>query len=567
MVEPSDRRWTAVIASTIAIFASALYVQTLTFPFVYFDDDLYVFQNPVVSKGLTWKGIVWAFTSGHAANWHPLTWLSHMADVQLFGMAAGGHHATNVVFHGGNSALLYLLLNRVTGASGKSACVAVLFAIHPVNVESVAWVSERKNVLSTFFLLATMFAYARYVERPGVARYAHVFLGLTLGLMAKPMLVTLPFLLLLLDYWPLNRYGEQRSAQYLTRFTRLVYEKIPLFGLSAISCAATYVAQQRGQALDAMPPISLTARAANAALAYAGYLKHLVFPLHLSAIYPHPAEDFSRFGAIAAGILLCVLTAVSVWCIRRAPHAYVGWFWFLGSLVPVIGLVQVGYQAMADRYLYVPAIGIFAIAVWGVNALIEYQRVGQRFATGIAVVVFALLAVLCWRQTTYWRGTVPLFEHAIAVTGANAEAHNHLGYYYLTQDRPGDAIPHFEAARQDRPDLAATYTNWGAALRMQGDPAGAVEMYAEALRLNPGNPVPRTNIGIALLHLGRAEEARTHLEEAVERDPTSANAHAYLGVALIALGEPETAAQHVYKALELDPDHSQARAALDALTP
>jgi len=551
---------TSVVAIGIALAALALYARTFFFPFVYFDDDLYVFQNAVVSAGLSWKGAVWAFVSGYAANWHPLTWLSHMIDVQAFGMAAGGHHAINVAFHAVNSALLFLLLNRMTNAPGRSACVALLFAIHPTNVESVAWISERKNVLSTFVMLVTLIAYARYAGWPSFGRYAVVFLGMALGLMAKPMLVTLPFILLLLDYWPLNRLGKIPA---IPRFGSLAYEKLPLFALSSASCAVTYWAQLRGQAMDATPEISFVARMATVATAYIGYLKNLVFPVHLSVIYPHPGEGFSRAAAVGAILLLCVLTTLAVAGVRRMPSAVTGWLWFVGALVPVIGFVQVGYQAMADRYLYVPAIGIFVAVVWGVSAAFERAHVRRSVAFGVTAAIVAVLVVLSWRQISFWRGTAPLFEHAIAATDSNAEAHNHLGYYYLMQDRPGAAIPHFEAAQRERPELAATYTNWGAALRMQGDAAGAVKMYAEALRLRPSDPVPLTNMGIALLQLGRAQEARMYLERAIESDPSSAAAHAYLGVALSGTGDSAAADKHLRKALELDPE--QARAILDAL--
>lgn len=560
-----QRQRPATIAAVLAFAAVALYARTVAFPFVYFDDDLYIFQNEVVSSGVTPAGVVWAFTTGQVANWHPLTWLSHMIDVQCFGMWAGGHHAVNVFIHGANTALLFLALRTLTGATARSACVALLFAVHPVNVESVAWVAERKNLLSTFFLLMAIIAYARYVERPKVIQYLVVVGVFALGLMAKPMLVTLPFLLLLLDYWPLNRYAGYSPMNAVRRLGWLLWEKTPLFALTIASSAITYAVQQRGAAMEAMPSLSIEARSANAVLAYVSYLGHLIWPWRLAVIYPHPGEAYSAGMSLLALSFLLAVTAVALVLIRRAPYAFVGWFWFLGSLVPVIGLVQIGYQSMADRYLYVPAIGIFVGAVWGIAIVGERLRVGGGALTGFFPFVIAVLSVACCFQISYWRGTVPLFERAIAVTGTNAEAHNHLAYYYLSQNEPEKAIPHCEAAQRDLPSLAATYTNWGAALRMLGDTRGAIIKYVDALHRNPSDSAARTNVGIALLQMGYGEDARVQLEEAVRLAPQSATAHAYLGAAFAEQGRVDDAERHLRRALELDPGFDLAREGLDAL--
>ncbi|GMV92756.1 MAG: hypothetical protein AMXMBFR82_25340 [Candidatus Hydrogenedentota bacterium] len=560
------RQRSGLLALALACCAVALYARTMAFPFVYFDDDMYVFQNSIVSSGLTGAGVVWAFTTGHLANWHPLTWVSHMIDAQCFGMWAGGHHAVNVLIHGANTAMLFLALRALTGATLRSAFVALLFAVHPVNVESVAWISERKNVLSTFFLLATLMAYVRHVELPGFRRYLVVSVIFLLGLMTKPMLVTLPFVLLLLDYWPLNRYAGRTPMQALRRFGRLAYEKIPLFAVSVVSSMVTYAAQHRGEAMSAMAELPFDARLANAVLAYGAYLKHLLWPAGLAAIYPHSGESYSLVTVFVALGILAAISFAAVALIRRAPYLFVGWFWFAGTLVPVIGLVQIGYQSMADRYLYVPAIGVFTAVVWGIADFCEDRPLRRRIALWTGAACVALLAAVCWRQMTYWRGTVPLFERAIAVTETNAEAHNHLAYYYLTQNEPEKAIPHCEAAQEDRPGLAATYTNWGAALRMMGDAQGAIAKYEEALRLKAGDSVIHTNLGIALLQSGRNDDSRKHLEEAVRIDPRSASAHAYLGAALAAMGMPEDAKAHFERALEIDPEYELARSALDALS-
>jgi tetratricopeptide (TPR) repeat protein len=383
--------------------------------------------------------------------------------------------------------------------------------------------------------------------------------------MAKPMLVTLPFVMLLLDYWPLNRFAGRTPTQALRRLAHLAYEKIPYFILTASASGVTYLVQQRGAAMEAMAELSWAAKLANAVLSYANYLGHLAFPVRLAVIYPHAGEDFPLVPALLAFGLVCAITATVLGLVSRAPYLFVGWCWFVGTLVPVIGFVQVGYQAMADRYLYVPAIGIFIAVVWIASAGLSWIQASPSVARGIAGVLISLLFIMCWRQATFWRGTVPLFERAIAVTDANAEAHDHLGYYYLTRNQPDKAIPHFEAAQYDRPNLAATYTNWGAALRMMGDPEGAVGMYERALQLHPSDPIVRTNLGIALLHLGRNQEARKELEIAVDHNPRSAMAHAYLGAALMGLGERDAALDHLREALELDPDHEFARSALDAM--
>ncbi len=560
-----DKLPNVAIASGLALLAAVLYARTVYFPFVYFDDDAYVFNNPYVVSGLTWRGLAWAFTTGHAANWHPLTWISHMADSQVFGLAAGGHHAVNVALHALNSALLFHVLRRMTGAAGRSAFAAALFAVHPLNVESVAWVAERKNVLSMALLLASLLAYLRYVERPGTKRYTLTAFCFALGLLAKPMLVSLPFVLLLLDYWPLRRYdGTRQVGPLLKRSRTLVVEKVPLFMLSLISAIVTYLVQRHGEAMEALAGLSFYTRLANAASAYARYMGKLFWPASLSIIYPYN-EDGPVSGFVLFILLLLVLLTMAVVLYRRRlPYTVVGWFWFLGTLVPVIGLVQVGYQSMADRYMYVPAVGIFIAASWGGYDLLS-RRTRTGICAGLACVTVLLLFSVSWRQERVWSGTVPLFEHAIAVTSNNAAAHNHLGYYYLTENEPARAIVQFKAAHRIDPTLPATYTNWGAALRMQGDPEGAIAQYEEALRLNPDQAVPHANMGVALLHLGRIDEALDQLREAVRLDPSLANAHAYLGIALAIKGHVGEALDHLDQALTLDPNHAQARAALQAL--
>jgi tetratricopeptide (TPR) repeat protein len=528
-----------------------VYVPVRHHEFINFDDPQYVVENRLVREGLTWAGVAWAFTTGYAGNWHPLTWLSHMLDVQLFGLDAGAHHLTSVLLHVANTLLLFGLLYRMTGALLRSAFVAALFAVHPLHVESVAWVAERKDVLSTLFFMLTLHAYAAYTRRRRPAGYALVLGLFALGLMAKPMLVTVPFVLLLLDYWPLAR---ARSA---TR-RGLVLEKLPLIALAVASSVVTLVVQQRGGAVKGLDVLPLGRRLANAVVAYAAYLGKTVWPAHLAAIYPYPASlpwgwvAGATFGIIGVSVL--ALRAA-----RRYPYLPVGWLWYLGTLVPVIGLVQVGGQPTADRYTYIPLVGVFILAAWGTADLVARRpqwRLAVAAAAGMLVVGCAAVAR---RQVQYWRGSIALWEHAISVTRENYRAENNLGLLLSREGRPAEAIPHFVEALRIKPDFAEAHNNLGFALADQGRTREAIAHYTEAVRLIPAYVEAHNNLGVALSGEGRNDEAIREFQEALRLDPALAVSHNNLGAALAKQGRLEEAVRHFSEALRLDPDYADAR--------
>lgn len=454
-----------LIVATLAVFQ-----QLPEYDFVNIDDYYYVTENVHVTRGLTREGIIWAFTTLHANNWHPLTWLSHMLDCQLFGLKPGMHHLTNLLLHMANSTLLLLVLKRMTGALWRSAFAAALFALHPLHVESVAWVAERKDVLSTLFWLLTVWGYAGYVEYPGRNRYLLVLLFFALGLMAKPMLVTLPFILLLLDYWPLGRVklwesreggsgGIQRSSAL-----HLVREKIPFFALTLASGIVTVVAQYKGGAVRSLNLLPLDVRIANALVSYVGYIGKMIWPQHLAIFYPHPGA-LPTWQVVGAGLLLLSLSIILLRAAGRFPYLGVGWLWYLGTLVPVIGLVQVGDQAMADRYTYVPLIGLFVLIAWGIPDLMARWRYRQIALTISAVIVVFCCTVSTWSHVKHWRNGTALFTHAVNVTADNALAHDGLGFALARQGRLDEAIAHYSEALRIKPGYAKARYNLEHALR------------------------------------------------------------------------------------------------------
>ncbi len=558
------------IGAALVVVTLAVYGRCFTYPFVDFDDAAYGTQNPRVAAGLTADGVRWAFTTFENSNWHPLTWLSLQLDVTLFGgQDPGAFHRTNVVLHAANALLLFLVLGRMTGAAWRSAFVAALFAVHPLHVESVAWVSERKDVLSTLFWMLTLAAYAAYARRPGPGRYLLVVLALGLGLLAKAMLVTLPCVLLLLDWWPLGRWrpGPAPAASDVRRppavpLRRLLLEKAPLFGVVLVCCVLTLLAQSRAGAVQSLASYPPDVRAWNALLAYVGYLGKMLWPTHLAVYYPHPGAGVSVARALGAGALLLAITALVLGPGRRRPYLAVGWLWYLGTLVPVIGLVQVGAQAMADRYTYVPLIGPFLLLTWAAADLAAAWRVPRRSLALAAAAVLCACGALTWVQEGSWRSSLDLWEQAVRATGDNLLAHMNLGACYHERGMHYESRKEFERAVALAPGDGAPHYSLGIALAELGKREEAEAQMRRAVELDPGNAWGHHHLGNALKELGRLDEAVAEYRRAVELDPGNAWSHNNLGVALAELGRLDEAAAEYRKALELGDE--RARAGLEA---
>ncbi|MDM8525128.1 tetratricopeptide repeat protein [Desulfococcaceae bacterium HSG8] len=546
-----------LICLILVITTLAVYVQVKDYEFINFDDDEYVTDNPHVQAGLTRESITWAFTSAHSANWHPLTWLSHMLDVQLYGMSPGQHHLTNLLFHILNTLLLFLVLRQMTGAVWRSAFVAAMFALHPLHAESVAWVSERKDVLSTFFWMLTLWGYSRYAKTPGIITYLPVLIFFTLGLMAKPMLVTLPFVLLLLDYWPLNRISLPPCLLPPAPCS-LLLEKIPLFTLSAASSIITFLVQKDAGAVGSPEVYSFKFRIANTLISYVTYIGKMIWPDHLAVYYPYP-RVFPWWKAGGAFILFISVSLLAARAVKQHPCFITGWLWYVGTLVPVIGLVQVGAQAMADRYTYIPLIGIFIMIAWGGHEIIRKQRYGKILLMTIPLIILMILMALSWRQVRYWKNSTTLFEHTLEVTSDNHMAHFNLGVALNKQGRISEATKHYTRVLRIKPDHFKAHTSMGDILIRQGKINEAVEHLSQALRLNPRYAGALNNQGIAMMKLGRNEEAIKYLSRALRSNPDLTEAHNNLGVLLFKSGHTDEAIRHFRKALEINPDNTEAR--------
>lgn len=549
-----------LVCLCLIIAALAVYWQVGTHEFISFDDNEYITENRPVQAGLTAKGIAWAFTSAHSSNWHPVTWLSHMLDCQLYGMNSGWHHLTNVFFHIANAVLLFLVFRRMTGSLWRSALVAALFALHPLHVESVAWMAERKDVLSTLFWLLTMWGYVWYAERPALGRYLLVLLLFILGLMAKPMLVTLPFVLLLLDYWPLKRFQLDKSddSSRYSRGLHLIREKIPFFALAAASSVVTFLVQQSQGAVRSFDQYPLGLRIANALVSYVSYIGKMIWPRNLAVFYPFP-EHIPLWQVAGACLALALISVFAVRTARRRPYFVVGWLWYVGTLVPVIGLVQVGKQAMADRYTYIPLIGIFVIVAWAVPDLTARSRSLKIGIGTAAATLLSILAAMICLQLRHWTDTITLFEHALDSTTNNWLAHNHLGVALAEQGKAQDAIRHYDEALRIDPDYLSAQINLGAVLAAQGKVDDAINHYSEALRIDPDSLDARNNLGSALVGQGKLDEAIHHYSEALRIDPYYANTHYNLAVALAAQGRIDDAIRHYSETLRIDPDYAIAR--------
>jgi tetratricopeptide (TPR) repeat protein len=502
--------WRLPLALLLIVLVTAVvWWPLLTNGFIDFDDDLYVTANAVVQQGLSLTGISWAFTTFHAANWHPLTWLSHMLDVTLFGMNPAGHHAMSLVIHTANALLLCTLLYRLTGFLGRSLCVALLFALHPLHVESVAWVAERKDLLATLFFLLTIHAYCRYVDKPSLRRYLPMAALFALGLMAKQMVVTLPLLLLLLDLWPLDRLRPRESAASpgSVGIGRLVVEKLPLLVLAAAAAVMILRSHAAAGALFRVDQGSLLVHSGNALLSYVKYIFLMFWPKDLALFYPFEAAAVTPVKVAAAGLLLVLVTAAAVFQRRRRPYLLCGWLWYLVTLLPVIGFFRVGGQALADRYTYIPLIGLFLMTGWGGAELAGKWRHGVKVATGGAVVVVTILSLLTVVQLRYWQNSYDLYAHALAVVERNWLAHNNMGILLSQHNRNGEALLHFQESVRLNPRGIEGLRNLGNSLQMAGRNAEAIEAFHQAVRLYPRDPESHFRLGYAYLLAGNSDYA------------------------------------------------------------
>jgi tetratricopeptide (TPR) repeat protein len=545
-------RHDVLVCLFLLITTLAVFWQVRSHEFVNFDDDRYITKNHHVRAGLSVQAISWAFAATYESNWHPLTWLSHMLDCQVYGIDPEWHHLTSLFFHLAGTLLLFLVLRRMTGDLWPSAFVAALFALHPLHVESVAWVAERKDVLSTFFWMLTLWGYLRYVEHPGMSRYLLVLLFFILGLISKPMLVTLPFVLLLLDYWPLNRIQLGQS-----RPLGLVREKTPFFVLAAGSCVITFVVQQSGGAVSSLNAIPLNPRLANALVSYVGYLGKMLWPHNLAVLYPYQGS-LPGWQVAGACLLLASIFFLVIYARKQYPYLVVGWLWYVGTLVPVIGLVQVGSQAMADRYTYVPLIGIFIMIAWGVPELVARWRHRK---VGLATVGAALLSILmatAWLQVRYWANSITLFEHAIDIAANSHKSHDNLGNALAGQGKLKEAVNHYLEALRIKPDYMKSHNNLGTVLARQGKLNKAISHFSAALRIKPDYAEAHYNLGTALAKKGKLKEAIKSYLEALGLKPDYVDAHYNLGIALASQGKLEKAIRHYTEALVIKPDYAEA---------
>lgn len=572
----SDSKKNYPLGIAISLFLMVVtffvYSQILDYGFLNFDDNKYVTENVHVTNGLNGEGVVWAFTEPYASNWHPVTWLSHMLDFEVYGFDPFGHHLTNLIFHVANTLLLFWVLMKMTGALWRSAFVAVIFAVHPLNVESVAWIAERKNVLSAFFFFLTLWAYFDYVDKK--RSFLFVILFLALGLMSKPMLVTVPFLMILLDYWPLRRLGfgealvdSEKPVAKKESLGRLIIEKWSLFVLVTGSCVITYIAQKGGDAVRATEFRSFYSSIANGLVSYIEYIEKMVWPRGLSVFYPHAGDSVSGLKTFVCGLVLLVFTTWVVRGAKRFPYLAVGWFWYLGTLVPVIGIVQVGEQAMADRYTYVPLVGIFICIAWGIPELLK--NVNQKLVPVLAGIFIPILMLLAWGQVKHWESSVTLFEHAIDVneneTPSFVIAYNNLGHALLSEKRYEEAVKIFKRAVEVNPNYSKAQNNLGNALSELKRYDQAIAHYQLAIKIEPEYAEAFNNLANALRSSGQIKESVEYYSEAIRIDSEYDEAYFNLGITLSQLGELDNAIIQYQKALEINSRFTRAHNNLASL--
>jgi Flp pilus assembly protein TadD len=558
----------------LATVTAATFWQTRNHAFVNFDDDLYVTKNHYVQAGLTLEGMAWSFsfTNKNQLYWHPLTWFSHMLDCQLYQLNPGMHHSTNLLLHIANSLLLFLGLRRMTGALWRSAFVAALFALHPINVDSVAWVAARKNLLSTLFWMLNIIAYTYYSERPGFLRYMLTLSVFALGLLAKPMVVTLPFVLLLLDYWPLRRlrFGHLRGndnekakksvdAGRRSRPFYLVVEKVPFLALSGGSVYLSCLSLEPWGSIISAESVPMKLRISNALVSYVSYIGKMIWPHNLAVFYP-PPHMLPMLKVAIAALILASISVLVVLALRRFPYLVVGWLWYVGTLVPVIGFVQWGlWPAMADRWAYIPLIGLSIIIAWGATDLVARWRCRSLALSVSAGVALSALVISTYTQLQHWQNSITLFQHALNVTTDNWLAHGNLGNALARQGKSHEAIAHFSAALRIKPYDADVHNNMGNALAAQEKLHEAIDHFSAALRIDPHHAGVHYNLGNALARQGRLDEAIDHFSEAVRINTEFAIAHNNLGIALASKGRPDEAITHFSEALRIDPNFVVAR--------
>lgn len=617
----SDDQWlvTGSICIFLTIIVWVVFGQTLQHEFVNYDDDDYVRENSTIQAGISFRGVGWAFTHVHAGNWHPLTTISHMLDCQLYGLQPWGHHLTNVVLHAAAAIFLFVALRQLTGAQWPSAFVAAVFAIHPLRVESVAWIAERKDVLSGLFFALTLWAYARYcrAKEPSSVRYLLVMAFYALGIMCKPSLVTVPFVLLLLDYWPLRRFAFQTPGTTPARSTSnsiergedslksqptrrsvpyLLAEKVPFFLLSAASCVATLLAQ--GMTTIPLRELTLGNRVGNAMISYVAYLGQMIWPANLSVFYPYPVSGPNAAESLMPFIILLIITTACFLWRRRYGFLWVGWLWFLGMLVPMIGIVQAGIQARADRYTYLAQIGLYLLVTWSALELFSKWHRGREALIAIAVLIGSALAADSYFETRSWRDGEALWNHALAHTSDNDLAHsnladalmkkgrldeaivhfqkaveifpnylsiNTLGDAFMKNGQLDDAIVHFQKAIKIYPEIPVAHANLGNALLRKGDMAEAIACFRTALRIQPDLVDVHNNLGIGLAEMGKTEEALAEFREVLRIDKDFRDAHCNLATLLLRLGRRDEAIAHLREALRLKPDDEKVNTQLREL--
>jgi tetratricopeptide (TPR) repeat protein len=556
------------ISLFLVVITLALYWPVRTYDFVKYDDYKYAAANRYIQSGITSKSIRWAFTSGYASNWHPVTWLSHMLDYEIFGLNPGAYHLVNLCFHIVNTLLILIVFFRMTKALWPSAFIAAVFALHPLHVESVAWIAERKDVLSTFFWMLTMLAYVKYTEKTNALRYIITLLLFAMGLMAKPMLVSLPLVLLLLDYWPLERIKLNIKAEREnTRnnnpqgtlkkesVLRMFIEKIPFFILTVLSSIVTFIAQQRSGAVQPFDVIDIKSRTGNAIISFVGYISKMLWPSRLAVLYPHPGDSLSLIKVVFFAILLILCTIVVILLSRKHKYFVTGWFWYIITLIPVIGLVQVGIQSMADRYMYIPMTGLLIIIAWGVKGLTASWKHHKRILTASAVLILSAMFVKTSVQLQYWQNSFVLFEHALDVTSNNYIMHNNFGAFLDEQGQMEQAIEQFQKSLAIKPNSAETRNNLANVLRDTGKADEAINEYYKAIKLKPNFSDAHYNLAIALSSQNKVDEAINEYREAIRLSPDNVDAVSNLALELSQKGDYSQSVELYKKALEIEPDN------------